>query len=344
MNYFLPRLLALAGTMAIIQSGCGRFSQKEDYTFVVAGDDRLAPADTAGNPATTNTYHLKRMFNEIAQLKPLPKYLFFNGDLIMGYTDNDTVRLERELSNWIKLYKESPLESLGVKLVAIPGNHEVVEKLGSGKISFASDERTYERVMKDYIRGNNGPHITGFVPGTDSLMTDQSRLSYSFDYGGDHFVVLNTDPVARESRVPYHWLEKDLKEARKQGARHIFLFSHKPPFPSRFSNDDGLDTWPANRDSMWAIVEKYNCDAYFCSHLHLWDDIEPHPGKTWEIICGNAGAPMEKYWLPHYYGFTVVSVSSDVHITSMGHDADRNNYMAPTPDNKTIIRATLTIK
>jgi hypothetical protein len=344
MNCFSLRVIASIALCSLCIVSCGRFSNKLDYTFVVAGDDRLAAEDTVGNPSTTNIYHIKRTFEEIAQFNPLPKYLFFNGDLVMGYTDNDTVRLAHELKEWIKLYKASGLESKGVMLVAITGNHEVVEKLGSGKIAFASDERTFVREMKEYIRGNNGPHATGFIPGTDSLMSDQSRLSYSFDYGGDHFVILNTDAVARESRVAWHWLKKDLEDAREHGARHIFLFSHKPPFKSHYEGEAGLEENKSNRDSLWAVVEKYNCDVYFASHFHLWDTVQPHKGKTIQVICGNAGAPMTKDWLPYYYGFTVVNVSSKVGITSMGHDVDREHYMAPVPDNKTIIRCSFSIQ
>ena len=344
MKYLSAGAIVSIALCSFFLAGCGRFSHKIDYTFVVAGDDRLAAEDTAGDPSTANTYHFKRILEEVSQLNPLPKYFFFNGDLVLGYTDNDTVRLAHELREWIKLYKTSGLQEKGVELVAIPGNHEIVEKLGSGKIAFASDERTFVREMKEYIHGNNGPLATGLIPGTDSLMSDQSKMSYSFDYGGDHFVVMSTDAVARESRTPWHWLERDLENARENGARHIFLFSHKPPFKSHYEDEVGLEENKACRDSLWTVVEKYNSDIYFASHYHLWDTIQPHKRKTLLVICGNAGAPMSKEWLPYYNGFTIVNVSSKIEITSMGHDVDRVHYMAPTPDAKTFVRAKFTIQ
>ncbi len=143
--------------------------------FVVAGDNRVAAEDTVGNPSTTNTYQLKRMFGEIADLKPLPKFLFFNGDLILGYTDGDTARYIHELREWIKLYKESPLAKTDVKLVAIAGNHETCEKIGSGRVAMPVYEKIWAREMNDYILSDNGPHASGLVKGTDSLMTDQSK-------------------------------------------------------------------------------------------------------------------------------------------------------------------------
>jgi len=319
--------------------GCSRFGQKQDYTFVVLGDNRVAPEDTVGNPSTTNTYQLKRMFEEIAQLRPLPKFVFFNGDLILGYTDGDTVRFTRELREWIKIYKASSLAKTDVKLVTIAGNHETCEKIGNARVAMQANEKIFVREMKDYIMNDNGPHATGLISNTDSLMSDQSKLTYSFDYGGDHFVIFNSDPLDRESRVPYHWLNKDLKEARKDGARHIFSFQHKPPFQTHYLSEPALEEHASNRDSMWACLVKYDCDVNFASHYHIWDTVQPHKGKTWLVVCGNAGAPMQPDWPQYYYGFTIVKVNDKVDITSMGRDADKDHQTAPAPDKLTMIRA-----
>jgi len=334
-------LLIVASLCLLGLSSCSH--SKQDYTFVVCGDNRVAPEDTANDPSTTNTYQLNRMFDEISKLNPEPKFLIFNGDLVMGYCDGDTTRFEHELKEWVKLYKASSLSKTKIQLVALPGNHETCEKIGSGKIAVEANEKIFVRVMKDYIMNNNGPHATGLIPGTDSLMTDQSRLSYSFDFGGDHFVILDSDPVARESRVPNHWLNKDLASARKDGARHIFAFVHKPAFESHFPSETAMEEFKSNRDSLWACMEKYNSDVLFCSHFHVWDTLQPHKGKTWQIVVGNAGAPMVKDWLPYYYGFTIVKVSDKVDITSMGRDCDKDHYTAPSPDKLTMIRAHLII-
>jgi hypothetical protein len=325
--------------------GCNRNPVIDEYTFVVTGDDRITPKEDSAHPEynTINEYQVKRLFKEVSEMKPLPKMLIMNGDLVLGYTDGDTVKLANELKAWIKLYRESPLVNTSVKLVAFAGNHETCEKIGSGKIASAADERTFVREMKDYIAGDNGPHYTGFKPGTDSLMSDQSRLTYSFDFGGDHYVILNTDAVARESRIPYHWLEKDLKQARDNGVRHIFLFAHKPAWSTEYKTESGLDDFPANRDSAWDIMEKYNADVYFCSHFHIWDTVHPQKGKTWEVVCGNAGAPCPKDWIGPYYGYTVVKVYSNVDITSMGRDLDLATYTDPRDDKATMIRAKFTI-
>lgn len=338
-----PLLLFVAGCSLIALSSCSRYSNKINYTFVVAGDVRLKASDTADNPSTANVFQLKRLFKEVSELRPLPKFLIFNGDLVFGYT-TDTIRLANELKAWIKIYKESPLAKTSVKLLTLPGNHEVCEKMG-GSISLAANERVFVRTMKDYINGDNGPLATGLLPGTDSLMSDESRLTYSFDYDGDHFVIFNSDPVDRESILPYHWLKKDLASASYDGARHIFAFAHKPAYPSYYDSEPALVVHQSNRDSIWHCFENYKCEAYFCSHYHLWDTVEPHKGKTWEIVAGNSGAPVEKTWLPCYYGFTLVKVySKKIDITSFGNNFDASYPTIPASQYPTMVRAHFTIK
>jgi len=74
--------VCVVGAVLVLLLAFSKYANRTNYTFVVAGDDRLAPADTVGNPGTTNTYHLKRLFAEVAQLKPLPEYLFLMATLL----------------------------------------------------------------------------------------------------------------------------------------------------------------------------------------------------------------------------------------------------------------------
>ncbi len=148
----------------------------------------------------------------------------------------------------------------------------------------------------------------------------------------------------RESRIPFHWLEKDLKAAQVAGARHIFLFAHKPAWQTSHSGEAGLDDYKANRDSAWAVMEKYHAEIYFCSHYHFWDTICPHKGKTWEVVCGNAGAPGPKDWIGPYYGYTIARVHpTSIDIVSMGRDYDLSTYTEPRDEKGTFIRASFTI-
>jgi len=324
-------------------------AQTLDYSFVVLGCNRVNPADSVGNPSTANTYQLNRVFTEVSQMNPLPRYLFFAGDLVLGY-ENDTAKLESQLTNWLNLYKASPLSGTSVQLVALEGNHETQDK-AAGKKSFPAAERTFLRVMHDYILGNNGPAITGLVPGTDSLTTDQSQLTYSFNYKKDHFVLINTDPVGRDAIASYKWAANDIKNARAAGARHVFAIGHKPAYSGRFvAGPDALDVNPAQRDSLWNTLEQYQADAFFSAHIHASDTLQPHVSKTWQIIAGNGGSMTEPAFAAQpnsYFGYIVANVytNNQVHVNNMGRDANMTDstYLDAAPDNPTTVRASYDI-
>jgi hypothetical protein len=307
-----------------------------DYSFVTVGCNRVDYLDTtftSGDPdyscgaSTANVYQLKRLFTEIQHLNPLPKYLFMTGDIVMGYI-NDTVALAHQLTSWRQIYESHPLFATGIQLVVIPGNHETQDKV-AGKKSFTAAERTFVRIMAPYIKGSNGPGIGG----PDGLTTDQSKLTYSFDNGNDHFIIINTDPVGKDGIASYKWIANDIQNARANHARHIFAFGHKPAYSSPVTPQGGLDA-PATlaaRDSLWKYLEQFNCEAMFSAHEHLWDSIHPHNGKTWQVINGNGGTRVEPAWVgpgKQYYGYTLVNLYTDRKVNVMG--LGRNTDMSPT--------------
>ena len=316
-----------------------------DYSFVTVGCNRVDYLDTAFSTndidfstgaSTANVYQLKRLFTEIAHLNPLPRYLILTGDIVMGYktpSTPDTAELAKQLTAWRAIYESHPLSSMGIQLITIPGNHETQDK-AAGKKSFLAAEQIFTRVMAPYIRGNNGPGIGG----PDSLTTDQSKLTYSFDDNGDHYIILNTDPVGKDNQVPYKWLAADIKAAHANNVRHIFAFGHKPAYSSPLTPQGGLDaaaTLP-QRDSLWKYLEDNNCEAMFSAHEHLWDTIHPHAGKTWQVIAGNGGSRVEPTWAGpgrQYYGYTLVNLYNDrkVNVVGVGRNTIQSTTAGGTP-------------
>jgi hypothetical protein len=58
----------------------------------VVGCNRIDAADVSKeNPSTANLEQLNRTFREIAGLRRLPKFLFFAGDLVLGYSSDVSV-------------------------------------------------------------------------------------------------------------------------------------------------------------------------------------------------------------------------------------------------------------
>lgn len=306
------------------------------YSFVVVGCNRVAAPESVGVVSTANLAELNRDFADIAALSPKPKFLFFAGDLVFGYT-NDSTALDRELKGWIALYQASPLANSGVELVTIPGNHET-DNLS--KIAYPAGERVWLRDMAPYIsRGGDGPGAGG----ADGLQTDQSKLSYSFDYNDSHFLTLDSDPVGKDWHVPNAWVASDLAAARTRGAKHIFVIAHKPAYPYPTTPTDGLVMDQPARDAFWASLEANHVEAMFSAHNHVYYRSQP-TGHTWMVIAGNGGTPIDASVDPNipgtgkYFGFTLVTVTNSGRIfsKSLGRDIPAAGYAAPNPNPTTL--------
>ena len=328
-----------------------RFSDNDvRFSFVVVGCNRLDKADTnfLANPSTANKEELNRMYREVAQLRPLPRFVFFTGDMVFGYSlaAADTAKLATELASWIALYQASPIAGTGIELVPIPGNHEVQT---SKKVAFAAAERTWLRVMGAYTpRAGNGPAAGG----ADNLATDQSHLTYSFDYGRTHFVLLDTDPVGKDGSTPLNWIAEDLASARANHVKHIFVLSHKPAYAYPVSlynpplaSEDGLGgTYPLERDALWGSLVDARAEAMLSAHNHLYYRTRgPSGGATWQVVAGNGGSPIEplidrdpQMW----FGYSVVTVHKNnrVTLTSYAHRVPTEGYFKPSDAYPTTVR------
>jgi hypothetical protein len=201
-------------------------------TFSTVGDSRVD--DTVKDlPAqdykwTVNTKVMTRMMKEIEAQKS--KLFFFNGDMIMGYTPNSDVNvLNRQYAFWRGLVATA--YENGTYVFPVPGNHEVQDKFkdANGKTvkqATYANENTWRDNMGDVIIDEKrfadiaGEKVTGWDPknypqiGMDHITTDQSKLSYSYDYHGSHFVVINTDPTGNDGHAPTQWLTDDFKKAK----------------------------------------------------------------------------------------------------------------------------------
>ena len=321
--------------------------------------------DASGNPLLPaqdaiwhqNTKAWARIIRSIERQRS--DFLFLNGDMIMGYgdadvpadtttvdgiVDSDLVRMNREYAFWRGMV--AGLMETGTYVVPVPGNHEVQCK-ACGKVALEVNEKAWRANMGDLILDDPRlEYMFGHAPSyedlsydgaLDGLTTDQSQLSYSFDFNGSHFAVINTDAVGKDNNAPVGWLSKDLADAQARGMQHMFVFGHKPAFTYHFDPADpthlsGIDKSPANRDAFWDLVEQYAA-TYFCGHEHIYHMSQPtrdEGGKAWQVLVGSGGSPFEAdLGLPtvnpqtdrDYAWATVnVHVSGSVDITVYGFD------------------------
>ena len=302
-------------------------------SFSTVGDSRQDPknADPTTLPLSgqdanwlQSTKAWSRIIRSVEKQKS--DFLFFNGDMIMGYGNADvpadTTSVDAIVkSDLVQTYKQyafwrgmvADLMETGTYVVPVPGNHEVQCK-SCGKKALVVNENAWRANMGDLILDNTRlQDMFGQTPtfenvadngSVDGLTTDQSQLSYSFDFRGSHFVIINTDPVGNDAHAPVNWLSNDLLAAQARGVKHIFVFGHKPAFTYYFGADPtapnpdhpaGLDNDVASRDAFWNLIEQYGA-TYFCGHEHIFNMSQPTKdkgGKAWQVLVGSGGSPFE---------------------------------------------------
>ncbi len=138
------------------------------------------------------------------------------------------------------------------------------------------------------------------------------HLRFSFNHGGCHFIILNTEQVGEEGRIigqQLQWFKQDL--AAYKDARFTFVALHQPLFPVDGHVGASCDAYPQQRDALHALFVQQGVDCVFCGHEHLYNHQEKD--GIHYFITGGGGAPL--YAEPerggfHHYLLVRVSESS----------------------------------
>lgn len=301
--------------------GSGSDAVVSSFVFVGCNRIQKADLDPTNNPSSANLAELQQDFIDIAALPDQPKYWFFVGDLVTNL-ETGTQPLQTQLDAWAQVYAASHLSSR-LELVPVVGNHEMLYKTSAGlELSNhkANGVWTAWVAANQFAKhGGNGPTNAG--SNADALQDDQSSLTYSFDDGSAHFVVLDTDswtttPDAATGDtqigwVAQHWLAADLAAAQANPAiTGIYLFGHKP-----LSAPSGGADGTLNAAQVPAIEQLLDSTpkvkGYFAAHVHEWFSTKlPGQRGVYQIVAGNGGSELEMTWTePHpYYGFTLVRI------------------------------------
>ncbi|MDC8786246.1 metallophosphoesterase family protein [Roseateles koreensis] len=325
-----------------------------------------------------NTKATTRILRTIQSQKA--SMLFFNGDMVhgygwagFGYTSNaaqssinaspvapasvsdvvssDLVKFYQQYGFWRGLM--APMMETGTYVFPVAGNHEVQCK-ACGKKSKVENENAWAANMGDLVLDTSrftgilgtAPQNVNYGPAVgsspDGLSTDQSKLSYSFDYKGMHFAVINTDPVGMESRAPTQWLSADLAAAKARGMKKSFVFGHKAAYTYAYLANTataagGLDAAPgstAERDAFWDVIEA-NGATYFCGHEHIYNISRPR-GGAYQVIVGSGGSPFDAKSTDvtkspatdRSYAWATVKVHQDGGVDVLGYGFDE--HFGPT--------------
>ncbi|MEM7536579.1 MAG: metallophosphoesterase [Chloroflexota bacterium] len=198
----------------------------------------------------------------VRQLDPLPKFICFPGDEIIGLTA-DEMQLRAQWHHWFT-HEMGWLDRAKIPLYHTTGNHTVYDSLS---------ESVYREVTSHLPR--NGPN-------------DQVGLSYFVRRGNLLMVFVNTlwSGLGGEGRVEATWLEQTLTD--HEDADYKLIFGHHPVYPvNGFAGEYQREIAHADGRTFWDILVRHQVFAYFCSHI-LAFDVQVHQGVL-QILTAGAG-------------------------------------------------------
>lgn len=92
---------------------------------------------------------------------------------------------------------------------------------------------------------------------------------YSFDYGGVHFISLDSHQSDRSvGGAMYTWCENDLANAT---AKWVIAFWHHPAYSMGSHNSDKEPRLVQMRENFVPLMEKYGVDVIFSGHSHSYE-------------------------------------------------------------------------
>lgn len=313
------------------------------FSFAALGDTQIGKVIET-DPSTTNIPQLRQTITDINKTASGSMFIVIIGDIVRNLAQDDGDTLKAQLEAWQDLFKALPFKSR-IPILPIAGNHESnFEVLDPVKTEAPNPGAISEWlawfVHNKYDFGaGNGPTTTGDNP--DCLVRDESKLTYSFNRGGIHFVVINTDTLCTNTDattgfplagwIAINWIENDLAQAQLDPSiSTIILAGHKPvEMPPFSSEDDGIINTPqyplADRLSS-AMSNADKVKLYLACHCHAWDAIKLNNGNgVWQVIAGNGGAPIDKEWNPDggvYYGYSLIDIhdSGKIVLSNYGRD------------------------
>jgi 3',5'-cyclic AMP phosphodiesterase CpdA len=161
-----------------------------------------------------------------------------------------------------------------------------------------------------------GNHDVGNQPTAMTLAQYRKEFGrdyYTFDSGDIRGIVLNSNLIASPQSVPEEseaqerWLIQELQRARKDGAKHVFVFQHIPYFLERPDEPDQYFNIPgAIRRHYLELFHEYGVSYVFAGHYHR--NASGHDGDLQMVTTGAVGVPMGE----SQSGFRIVRLAPGV--------------------------------
>lgn len=163
----------------------------------------------------------------------------------------DIVEIAEVEDEWVDLFEQSRESLLRTTLAPVAGNHD--------EYALNRNERFTHKFNEHFNVPAEGPIDGGSY--------------YSYDYNGVHFVVLNTNDNKNEAKKAIgqeqlEWMEKDIKEARANGAQWVILNYHKPIFSKSYHSLQDSDV-QAVKEEFMKLIDELDVDLALQGHDHV---------------------------------------------------------------------------
>src|SRR5581483_9956293 len=216
-----------------------------------AGDARFHTAPGAGRPLRFVVYGDVRSGHDIhaaldrALLDEDPDLVLVTGDLVDRGSDE---------GDWEKFFEVGAPLLRQLAIFPAVGNHEYA-RLGRGLGAYQS-----------------------FFP------TEKGgETYYSFDLAGVHFAALDSNQYRSPQQLA--WLDRDLGEAQRRGARALFVYAHEAPYATGLHGDN-----PVAIHDYVPVLERHHVTIFFGGHDHHYE--RGRAGALDYVITGGGGAEL----------------------------------------------------
>jgi len=218
----------------------------------------------SGVPGATNALALARTNQVLGRLAPIPEFVLFTGDEVVGLTTGEA-ELRQQWRYWLDV-EMAWLDRSITPLYNTTSNHTTYDEMS---------ERVFAAVL-DHLPRNGPP--------------DQEGLAYAVRRGDLLLVAVHTSwtGLGGEGHLETEWLASVLDE--HADARYRFVVGHHPAFPvNGFAGEHQREINRAEAEAFWQILVEHRVTAYLCSHI-LAFDVQVHRGVL-QIVSGGAATP-----------------------------------------------------
>ena len=243
-----------------LRSGFGVATANDDeipFNFIAYGDTRNDTMPHAVSSLHDNMIDLYLAHN--------PELILHTGDLaLLG-------------GNWTQLLEfnasMADVWDSGVPFYSAPGNHE-----------------TY---IGGWVEDHSFTNYTQYVHYEDvAAACGGTELYFSFDYGGVHFVILNTEDswvgdVFQCSTEQITWLQTDL--ANVEDDTFLVVAFHRPAYSVREARPDRWAEARTIRDEFHSLFLQHDVDLVLTGHDHHY--YRTVRDGIYYVVTGGGGAP-----------------------------------------------------